>query len=81
MKLAKIESKTLKEALESRKFPILMIYLSCFYKTDNGEFISRFNYRKSEWDLLTTLKDYFYYEEESRNLNIVDYKILKIVEL
>ena len=81
MKLAKIESKTLKEALESGKFPILMIYLSYFYRTDDGEFISQFNYREENWDLLVMLQDYFCNEMESKDLNIVKYKILKIVEL
>lgn len=81
MKLAKIQSTTLKEALESGKFPILSVYLYHFYKTYDGEFISQFNYREENWDLFVTLQDYFCNERESRDLNIIKYKILKIVEL
>lgn len=81
IKLAKIESMALREALKSKKFPILGMYLSRFNRTDKGEFISIFNSREDDWDLLVTLEDYFCNERESIDLGSVKYKVLNIVVL
>lgn len=94
MKIAKVYSRVLSKALESKKFWGLSLYVGDFPKTEDGCFVSRVvNYGgKPTLNLKLALEDYFFNEhKESDGLfdfaegitgkKEVDLKCLKVVEL
>lgn len=68
MKLARIKSVVITEALKSRNFFSLSCYLDSFTKTPENHFISPFHEDLKIWDLEACLMDYCCNEQESREL-------------
>lgn len=91
MRLAKIKSTVLTEALEKREFFALSCYLNSFIRTDQQEFITPYNKNAEMWDLRASLIDYCANEPESEKLfqlakeltgeSTIDLKIINEVNL
>lgn len=67
MKIAKIQSVVLSEALKTRQFFTLSCYLGNFMRNE-GCFISQWNEAQRMWDIRCTLLDYISNEIESEQL-------------
>lgn len=67
MKIAKIKSVVLSEALRTRKFFTLSCYLSSFNR-DNDCFITIWNEQQGMWDIRCAILDYISNEMESEQL-------------
>lgn len=94
MRIAKVYSKVLNKALESRKFCGLSLYAGDFWRTEDGCFVSKvvdFG-GKPTLDFKLALEDYFFNEykegdklfdfaEEVIGKKEIDLKCLKVVEL
>ena len=91
MKLAKIQSIVLQNALKSREFFSLSCYLNNFMRTPEGFFVSSYHTDLDMWNLRCALIDYLANEPESEKLfkyalqltgkESIDFQVLNIVEL
>lgn len=67
MKIAKIQSQVLSEALRTRKFFALSCYLGNFTRNE-GCFVTTWNEQQGMWDIRCAILDYISNEMESEQL-------------